>query len=252
MIPTKTLDVRTIRIPMTDSWVESAIGTLPDKPYFDPPVISGEAVDVLKPDGTLLLALRPHSLAWAACKMAYPVLLRAARPTTKRRVAAGGQEPFHSGTIGFLHGEMTFATRDNLKGYRLMWPLLNNIAQVFAEHCPDQYRLLREAAAQTPSEWLIPGTPFTSAAVNRNARMAVHKDDGNLPGAYGAMTVIRAGNYTGGLLVFPKYRVAVDLHNGDCLIADNQEAHGNTAIEGEEGFERVSVVCYYHASNLPE
>jgi hypothetical protein len=81
--------------------------------------------------------------------------------------------------------------------------------------------------------------------------MAVHKDKGNLKEGYSVMTVLRSGDYSGGLLVFPKYRVAVDLHDGDCLICDNGEAHGNTAIVGEERWERISIVCYFSATNFP-
>ena len=52
--------------------------------------------------------------------------------------------------------------------------------------------------------------------------------------------------------MFPKYRIAVDLRGRDVLIADNTEAHGNTAIVGVSGpFERVSVITYFHEKNLP-
>jgi hypothetical protein len=220
-------------------------------------VFSREAWDVYRPDERLLFALRPGTIKWAACELAFPALLRAARVTTHRPIAAGGQENFRSNTVGWLNGQMTYATRSDLPGWKKIQPLLKNIAQVFAQECPEQYAVLTEAAKRTPTALLIPGTCFTSATVNRTAahctaRMAVHRDDGNLPGAFGAMTVIRDGKHKGGLLVWPKYRVAVELHNRDCLIADNQEAHGNTAIEGGPDFERVSVVAYYQASNLKE
>jgi hypothetical protein len=63
------------------------------------------------------------------------------------------------------------------------------------------------------------------------------------------MTVIRSGDYSGGLLVFPRYRAAVDLHNGDVLICDNLETHGNTGIVSDD-FERLSIVAYFNESNL--
>jgi hypothetical protein len=75
--------------------------------------------------------------------------------------------------------------------------------------------------------------------------MGYHHDDGNIPGALGVLTV--AGEFTGGLLVFPKFRVAVNLRPGDVLIADNRELHGNTPITGN----RLSIVCYAHSSNVP-
>jgi hypothetical protein len=98
---------------------------------------------------------------------------------------------------------------------------------------------------------VVPGTSFTTVTANRDPT-GVHRDSGNLPGALGALTVIRAGPYTGGLFVYPEYRLAFDLRTGDVLIADQSEAHGNTVIVGVEGeYERVSVVCYVHASNVP-
>jgi hypothetical protein len=112
-------------------------------------------------------------------------------------------------------------------------------------------------ARRTPVEALIPGTVFTSAQVNRHApevgaaaRMGVHRDDGNSPRAFGAIVVIRVGLLTRDKLVFPQQRVAVDLDNMDCLICDNRQAHGNTPIGGGPGAERLSVVGFFHDSNL--
>jgi hypothetical protein len=65
---------------------------------------------------------------------------------------------------------------------------------------------------------------------------------------FGVLTVLHAGTYTGGHLVFPKYRVAVDLRTGGVLLADVHEAHGNTPLIGTPGsFVRLSLVCYYRA-----
>jgi hypothetical protein len=251
-------NVRQVRLSLarTDAWIDDFIGAFPDERHCDLGVFAGEAVDVYKHDGKLLLALRPKTIKRAAIGVAWEALLRAAGPTTKRTIAAGGQVNFRSGTIGYYKRRLTYATRLDLDGYRRIQPLLVNMARVFAEQRPAEYADLKEMADLSP-RYIIPGTGvLSSAAVNRSSpyyhtRMAVHRDDGNLPGAYGVMTVACSGDYTGGWLVFPKYRVAVDLRNGDCLIADNQEAHGNTAMVDEEGWERVSVVGYYHASNRP-
>jgi hypothetical protein len=243
------MTTKTIRLTnsLTDAWVEQAIGTFLDERHYDT-VYSGEVIDVFKPNGKLLFALRPRTIKSAAINLAYPALLRAAKVTNMRPVAAGGQANFCSGTIGYLNGEMTYATTSDPKGFSRIRPLLVNIDRAFAEHCSTHYARLTEAANQTTKR-IIP-TVFTSAAVNRNARMAIHRDEKNLAGALGAMTVIRAGDFSGGLLVFPKYRVAVDLQHGDRLIADNQEAHGNTSVLGDPGFTRISVVAYLHSSNL--
>ena len=66
------------------------------------------------------------------------------------------------------------------------------------------------------------------------------------------MTVVREGNIRGGLLTWYKYRVAVDLRNGDLLICDNQELHGNSAIKWAGGGLRCSLVGFYHDTNQPK
>jgi hypothetical protein len=238
---------------MTDSWVERTRGAFPPaesvKYHF-----GGEAVDVLKPNGDLLFALRPRTIDRTLLKAAYADLRRAARATTHRPEAANGQEPFRSNVVGYLKGKLTFATRSNLRGYRRIQKVLGNMADVFRDHCPEQYYFLQEAAARTPNV-IIPGTEvMTSATVNlwtrdRPTRMGIHRDAKNLPGAYGVMTVIRIGAFFGGYLVWPKYRCAVKLSNGDCLICDNRQAHGNTDVEGKGDWTRLSVVGYYNASN---
>lgn len=53
-------------------------------------LISGEDVDVLKPDGSLLLALRHRALPADVCREAFLALLRAATPTDNCGMAAGG------------------------------------------------------------------------------------------------------------------------------------------------------------------
>jgi hypothetical protein len=67
---------------------------------------------------------------------------------------------------------------------------------------------------------------------------------------------MRRGDYTGGHLVLPRYRLAVDMHDGDLLLFDPHQWHGNAAMrcthtdtdlarECPEGCERISLVAYY-------
>jgi hypothetical protein len=238
----------------SDRWIdENVIGEFVDE-HSALELFSGEAVDVYTPNGPLLLAPRPGTIRWSAIQYAWDDLLRAAQETTHRTVAAGGQEPFYSKMIGYKDGELTAITKSIGRGYRRIQTLLRNMAEVFALHRPKEYDLLRRVAKETPKV-IIPGTEvFTSATINRwspehRTRMAVHRDDGNLPGALGVMTVIRVGKFKGGLTVWPKYRAAVELFNGDCLICDNQEAHGNTDVSADGDWERISVVGFYHDSN---
>ena len=211
-------------------------------------LIGAHDTDVYKPDGNLLLVFRRRRLLWADCTRAFKVLWRAARHTNRRTTAAGGAAKFLSGTVGFKDGKPTAFTRKDRKGWLALVPLLQAIDTQMKEHLPPWALAAQlEAAERTPSGLLIPGTSATTAQVNRDARMAVHPDAGNLEDAFGAITVIQGAEQTGGLLVFPKYRVACDLKSRDVLIADTHELHGNTNIEGT----RLSVVLYFHCSNLP-
>jgi hypothetical protein len=86
----------------------------------------------------------------------------------------------------------------------------------------------------------------------------VHTDKGDLDAGFSTIACLRRGEYTGGRLVFPEYRVAVDMHHGDLLLMDAHQYHGNTALVcacGTEpnnycrecGAERISVVSYFRS-----
>jgi hypothetical protein len=204
--------------------------------------------DVYKPDGTLLLAFRKRAVLSAAWRCAWRAMLRAARqqsPNRGRKLARGGKAKFRSGTMGYLNSQPVNFNTNDPRGWREVQPLIRALDSVFRGVRPAEYDQLRALVARVPKECFAPWTVFTTFAANRSARMGYHHDGGNIEGALGVLSV--AGEFTGGLLVFPKYRVAVDLRPGDVLIADNRELHGNTAITGN----RVSIVAYAHASNLP-
>jgi hypothetical protein len=58
----------------------------------------------------------------------------------------------------------------------------------------------------------------------------VHTDKGDLEEGFSTIACLRRGEYAGGQLVFPAYRVAVDMHDGDLILMDAHEWHGNVAI----------------------
>jgi hypothetical protein len=149
-----------------------------------------------------------------------------------------------------MRGNLTGRT---LKGRR-DWPDIRDLVLAmsaeFRRVLPDAYKEHCRAVRAVPPERRIPGTPFTTVACNRHstrhditARMGCHPDGGNIRGAYGLLSVY--GRWTGGLLLFPRYNLAVDLRPHDLLIADSTELHGNSAIQGE----RLSVVAFAHEGN---
>jgi hypothetical protein len=233
-------------------------------------LISEADADVYKPDGTLLLSYRRGAIPADFCAAALPALRRAARLTLNRGDAAGGDRqpqwkkdgtlsrttyaaPVSSGIIGYFDRTArqpycrttTFTRRDRI-GWRSILPFVRAVNAVYERECPERFRAQLAVARRTPRERVIPGTVFTTATVNRNFPTAVHKDKGDLPEGFGVMSVIRRGEYTGGELVFPKFRVAVDLKDRDVLLADVHEYHGNTRIDYDSpDAERISTVLYF-------
>jgi hypothetical protein len=110
-----------------------------------------------------------------------------------------------------------------------------------------------EAAKKLDSRFLVPETPFTTITVNKTFRTAAHYDAGDLTSGLSNLLVLsNNGNYTGGYLIAPEYRVAVNVRPGDLLLINNHEVmHGNTPIVlGDEEAERISLVCYFREKML--
>jgi hypothetical protein len=151
---------------------------------------------------------------------------------------------------------LTAWTGKHLPEWQGMAPLFQAIDAALAEHVPTRWKAQRAAADACHPDWLISGTTFTTVTVNNTYSTGVHQDVGDLPEGFSTLAVGRRGDYTGGYLVLPRYRVAFDLHDGDLLMFDAHEHHGNTdmrcphqpaplAKPCPEGCERVSLVSYF-------
>jgi hypothetical protein len=78
----------------------------------------------------------------------------------------------------------------------------------------------------------IPGTQLSSVAINKNYQSSFHFDRGDFLDGWSTLTVIEQGKYDGGFLVFPCYRIAVDVREGDILINQSHlHLHGNSPIK---------------------
>ena len=123
-------------------------------------------------------------------------------------------------------------------------PFIQAVDAVFRRELPTPYGIQRAVCEGVP-DFHVTGTAFTTITVNRNWRTAVHKDVGDLAAGFGCMAVLEHGTYRGGYLVFPRWRIAVDMRMGGVLLADVHEWHGNTPIVGVRGrYERIACVFY--------
>jgi hypothetical protein len=167
--------------------------------------------------------------------------------------------PVDSGIAGWFdrypripYGRATTYTRDNFDKFKMAYPFLQHLAKGFAELLPWRYGNQMAAAKKIDSRFLIPETPFTTVTVNKTFRTAAHRDAGDLDsGLSNLLTLSNDGRYSGGYLIFPEIRMAVNVRPGDLLLVNNHEIiHGNTPIVCEEGSERVSLVVYFREKML--
>ena len=151
--------------------------------------------------------------------------------------------------VRFPFCRQTSYTRDNFSLFERAVPFVQEINNKFKQLIPERWLNQQNIANKTQNDFLIPETVFTTLTINKNFRTAGHRDAGDYKPGFGNLTIINNDiDHTGGYLVFPKYRVAIDVKRGDFLGMDVHEIHGNSPISGPESFERVSLVCYYRES----
>ena len=150
------------------------------------------------------------------------------------------------------YGRATSYTAKNPEKFALAYPFLQTLSNGFKDLLPQRYEAQMKAARQVDSRFLVPGTPFTTVTVNKTFRTAAHYDVGDLnSGLSNLLTLSNDGRYSGGYLIAPEYRVAVNPRPGDLLLINNHDVmHGNTPIVCEEGSERISLVCYFREKML--
>ena len=155
----------------------------------------------------------------------------------------------NSGIMGFIDNtslsrpcRMTQFTKQHFKQFTEGVPFIQRIDSCFEEILPNAHeRQMREAVK---TEYHIEGTAFSTITVNYNFRTALHKDSGDFRHGFGNLVVCSQG-IEGGLLLFPRYKVAIEMFTGDFLAMDVHEYHCNSPILpiDENGY-RLSFVCY--------
>jgi hypothetical protein len=150
------------------------------------------------------------------------------------------------------YGRATSYTAREPEKFAMAYPFLQQLAKGFKDLLPWRYNNQMTAANKIDPAFLVPGTPFTTVTVNKTFRTACHRDAGDFTeGLSNLLTLSNDGKYSGGYLIAPEYRVAVNVRPGDLLLINNHEViHGNTPIVCEEGSERVSLVVYLREKML--
>lgn len=173
--------------------------------------------------------------------------------------------PAKDGTFGFLDrtigGGQVYPCRITMYSgalpaeLRLMSILAAAVADAFKQSWVSAaWERQFEKASNTPSPFLIRTpeghTPFTTITCNKSWRTAAHIDDGDLKDGFGVMCCL--GEFEGCDLVFPRYKTAVRYREGDILLANVHQVHGNTPLlnpdgsEPELGREPERLVCVFY------
>ncbi len=151
------------------------------------------------------------------------------------------------------YGRATAYTRNHLAKFQMSFPFLQHLTKGFHDLMPQRYTAQAAAASKIDPRFLVPGTPLTTITVNKTFRTAAHRDAGDLnTGLSNLLVLSNTGNFTGGYLILPQVRVAINIRPGDLLLINNHECiHANTPIVLlDDDAERVSLVCYFREGML--
>jgi hypothetical protein len=146
------------------------------------------------------------------------------------------------------YGRATAYTDHHFDKFKKCYPFIQSLNRGFRDLMPRRWQLQKDATDKIDPAFLIPETVFTTLTVNNTWVTGCHFDAANLQDAISNLLVLSNNdNYSGGYLVFPEYRIAVNVRPGDLLIVDNSKImHGNTKIiKNEPDAHRVSVISYF-------
>jgi hypothetical protein len=124
-----------------------------------------------------------------------------------------------------------------------------SVLQHFASHVSSVYKswwaerwTAQEQMVNTA--WaLADGVPFTLASTNTSISCLAHLDGNNLQAGASCISVLTAGEFSGGVLVLPRLGLGFNLGAGDLFIGNlAAEVHGNTPIAGPGA--RTSIIFY--------
>lgn len=242
-----------------------------DESHYD--TLFEESVAVYKSNGDPLLVFLKGALSQYCCAQAWKELKNYKSATFNRGSASGISSRAYekkdgslskslavpkgwdvmSGIAGYFERNARFPyahacawNAKNPEKLNNLIPLCEEVDRKFKEHLPTRWKFQNDVMLRTHPDYRIGQTNFTTITINMNFRTACHKDAGDLKGGFGCINVLRDGSFLGGNLVFPDYRVAVDMRTSDLLLFDPHEFHGNTQIVPlTKESKRLSIVYYY-------
>ena len=209
---------------------------------------------VFKPNGQLLFIYLKNGLPPELHAKGLGVMKRIKDTTNLRATAAGGGDiAVRSVQLGYIdrvarvdYCRMTGWTSKNTEDFKAIVPVFQEVGRLFAKWVPDRYAAQMEAVKKTKSDWIIPGTPFSTVSVQTNWRTCGHTDTRDLKEGFSVITAFVEGKFDGFFFAYPKFKIGVQFSPGGVLINDSHELHGNTPCDTDpDTFTRITAVSFY-------
>jgi len=228
-----------------------------------------ESIKIYKPCGKELLAiLYKKAISKELCSLAVAKYLKAGQQvSTNRGIAAGSKHrttktgttgkryekgiSSHSNILGYIDSanhkrpcRLTSFSREYFEEYTAGLPFIQAIDTCFKNLLPEKYSKQFQICSQKP-DFQIKNTAFSTVTVNYNFQTALHKDSGDYKDGFGNLVVCQK-DIQGGEILFPQYKLQIQLESGDFLAMDVHEWHCNNKIHylNDDAY-RLSFVCYY-------
>jgi len=134
----------------------------------------------------------------------------------------------------FYRKEKDFFTEDVMK-------LLNFVSAMFEKHAPEHFARQHAFVESINQNMRLGDTVFTTVTVNTDFRTCTHTDKGDFPEGFGNLLVFKVGDFSGGELLLPEFKIGFHMEEGDLLLFNVHEIHCNNPIKGKG---RVSMVNY--------
>jgi hypothetical protein len=239
-------------------------GTYAKHTHYDREHRFSDDVEVVTGEGRLIGRLFSGKLSDSALDRAYEIIHAIKTPLTRRGrvVGKGAMMPRLNkdgtvsnmieipkrvqklvgcaDTIGWLgvskeypHGRISSYTKSHPKARPALTPVLREIDKLFYEEYPAAHAWQAEGYGDNVANWygnFGHDTAFGSCYGNNEVRSAYHRDAANLGGSLSALFTM--GDYEGGGLVLPRFRVAFDVYPGDLLLFHGDDIHGVLPYKG--------------------
>lgn len=211
-------------------------GTAPGVYDFDHLV--DEDTDGYDSEGRILFKFRKNAIP-TAVNDNYPKLSDiCVRNVSLRSDAAGFQIFEESRVVGYdlnpranNYVSETGFTKYQHREYKSIIGVIELVNDIYRKEFP-KYYYFQEKLNVDP-HYLIGRTVFSQSIFNKSFRTCLHRDRSNVEGTISSMICLGDESYTGGYLVLPEYRVAINMRPRDYLGFHGREIwHGNTEIKG--------------------